>query len=64
MTHDVSNMTSTEVEQLIFGDAHPAELVAMPPELAEEIVVHGTHLSRSLRDWAWNTFSASFFEED
>jgi len=57
MTYDVSNMTSTEVERLIFGDAEPYEPVSMPPELAEEIVVHGTHLSRSLRDWAWHTFS-------
>jgi len=51
---DISNMTSSEVTQLIFGDAQPWEHVAMPEWIARE-VINNEHFDRPLKDWAWLT---------
>jgi hypothetical protein len=54
---DISGMTSSEINKIIFQDKEPSEPVSMPLWIAEQ-VVEMEHLEQSLRDWAWNTLDA------
>lgn len=54
MSKDVMNMTSSEVNKLIFGSAAPNEHVAMPLWIAEQIV-QCDHFDHHLMDWAFWT---------
>jgi hypothetical protein len=47
-------MTTSEVERLIFQGARVDEPRAMPLAVALEVIDHD-HFSTSLRDWAWET---------
>ena len=58
VTPDVSGMTTTEVYRLIMGDAAADEYVAMPMNIATQ-VINGDHFSRELKDWAWMTLDAA-----
>lgn len=54
---DISGMTSSEINKIIFQDKEPSEPVSMPLWVAEQ-VVEMDHLEQSLRDWAWNTLES------
>lgn len=61
LTDQIHDMTSAEIYALIFGDANPAEHVAMPLEVAESVVDHPAYhsLDFNLRDWAFSTLDAT-----
>ena len=51
---DVKQMTSAEVEKMLFSGAEPWEHVAMPEYVAQAIV-ECDHFTRELTDWAYMT---------
>jgi len=53
---DVKQMTSAEVEKMLFSGAEPWEHVAMPEYVAQAIV-DSDHFDRGLKDWAFMTLT-------
>lgn len=61
MKNEIHNMTSAEIETMIFKDATWAgELVEMPVDIANGIISHPSHdmFPVDLTDWAWETLAA------
>lgn len=54
---EIKQMTSAEVNGLIFGDAEPWEHVSMPEYVAQAII-ECDHFSVDLKEWAWDTIRA------
>lgn len=53
---NIREMTSQEINSLIFNGKKSTEYVSMPMWMAEQILEMG-HVEQSLKDWAWLTFA-------
>lgn len=61
MKKEIHDMTSGEIETLIFKDAkHAGELVELPSDIADAIISHPSYkmFPNDLTDWAWETLAA------
>lgn len=53
----IRNLTTSEVNTLIYGNADPDEPVEMPAWIAEQVAMC-QHFDSSLLDWAFHTLDA------
>jgi len=57
---DITNLTSNEINAIIFKDARVDEPRAMPVWIAEQVVTM-EHVDHHLRDWAFTTMEPVWF---
>jgi len=57
---EIHQMTSSEIEGIIFQGRRMDELVGMPVSVAEEIIDHPGYefLEEDLKDWAWEAMAS------